>query len=101
MAHPAVIHLGSDRACGHGPGVRRRGRALSAQISLDLPVWWRQWKQHVDSREACRKEEVVMSFTEELMPWQIHTGAGNDFPGPSVRRLLDGENLWAPKRKER
>lgn len=45
------------------------------------------------------KEEVVMSFTKELLLSQIHTVAGNDFPGPSLL-LLDGENLWALKQKE-
>lgn len=45
------------------------------------------------------KEEAPTSFTEELLLLQIHTEAGTDFPGPSVR-LLDGENLWALKQKE-
>lgn len=45
------------------------------------------------------KEEVLISFTEELLLLQIRTVAGNDFPGPSVL-LLDGENLWALKQKE-
>lgn len=35
------------------------------------------------------KEEVLMSFTEELLLLLIHTEAGNDFPGLSAL-LLDG-----------
>lgn len=45
------------------------------------------------------KEEVVMSFTKDVLLGQIHTEAGNDFPGPSLL-LLGGENLWALKQKE-
>lgn len=45
------------------------------------------------------KEELVMSFTKELLLSQIHTVEGNYFPGPSAL-LLDGENLWALKQKE-
>lgn len=45
------------------------------------------------------KEELVMSFTKELLLSQIHTVEGNDFPGPSAM-LLDGQNLWALKQKE-
>lgn len=41
------------------------------------------------------KAEVLMSFPEELLLLQIHTVAGNDFPGPPRAAARRGGSLGA------
>lgn len=115
---PPVVHLDPDLVCVGTDSVF----VLEASVSYDHSVCvcvcvsvcrgLGGWSLHTSLNDGgasgtnmltvtkhAEKEELVMSFTKELLLLQIHTVEGNDFPGPSTM-LLDGQNLWALKQKE-